>query len=111
MTAQIAADANQVPEASLLIGPLGVVELFRDDHPAPCCMHPHHGKMLLLMTRRNYLGLMGAGLSASALGFTDPAPEPDAADDDRERRMKWWHDARFGMFIHWGLYSVVGRHE
>ena len=25
--------------------------------------------------------------------------------------MKWWHDARFGMFIHWGLYSVLGRHE
>lgn len=30
---------------------------------------------------------------------------------DRLRRMKWWHDARFGMFIHWGLYSVLGRHE
>jgi len=25
--------------------------------------------------------------------------------------MKWWHEARFGMFIHWGLYSVMGRHE
>ncbi len=23
-----------------------------------------------------------------------------------EARMKWWHDARFGMFIHWGVYSV-----
>ena len=63
------------------------------------------------MTRRNYLGLIGAGLSASALGIGDPAPEPDASDEDRARRMKWWHDARFGMFIHWGLYSVVGRHE
>ena len=21
-------------------------------------------------------------------------------------RMKWWRDARFGMFIHWGLYAV-----
>ena len=20
--------------------------------------------------------------------------------------MKWWRDARFGMFIHWGVYSV-----
>jgi len=29
----------------------------------------------------------------------------------RARRMKWWHDARFGMFIHWGLYSQLGRHE
>jgi len=30
---------------------------------------------------------------------------------DRIRRMKWWHEARFGMFIHWGLYSLIGRHE
>jgi alpha-L-fucosidase len=59
----------------------------------------------LFMTRRNYLGLIGAGLTASALGMAD------TADDDREKRMQWWHDARFGMFIHWGLYSVVGRHE
>ena len=20
--------------------------------------------------------------------------------------MKWWREARFGLFIHWGLYSV-----
>ena len=26
-------------------------------------------------------------------------------------RMKWWHEARFGMFVHWGLYSQLGRHE
>jgi alpha-L-fucosidase len=25
--------------------------------------------------------------------------------------MTWWHEATFGMFIHWGLYSVLGRHE
>ncbi|HEX41295.1 MAG TPA: alpha-L-fucosidase, partial [Phycisphaerales bacterium] len=24
----------------------------------------------------------------------------------RDERMAWWRDARFGMFIHWGLYSV-----
>jgi alpha-L-fucosidase len=30
---------------------------------------------------------------------------------DRDRRMQWWHEARFGMFIHFGLYSVLGRHE
>jgi alpha-L-fucosidase len=24
----------------------------------------------------------------------------------RDARMAWWRDARFGMFIHWGLYSV-----
>src|ERR1044072_8104668 len=24
----------------------------------------------------------------------------------KEQRMKWWEDARFGLFIHWGLCSV-----
>jgi alpha-L-fucosidase len=23
-----------------------------------------------------------------------------------DARMKWWRDARFGMFIHWGIYAV-----
>ncbi len=23
-------------------------------------------------------------------------------------RLKWWEDARFGMFVHWGFYSVIG---
>ena len=22
--------------------------------------------------------------------------------------MEWWHEAKFGMFIHWGLYSIPG---
>src|SRR5215469_11606042 len=34
--------------------------------------------------------------------------EPSAA---KQERMKWWTDARFGMFIHWGLYSLGARHE
>jgi len=25
--------------------------------------------------------------------------------------MAWWTDARFGMFVHWGLYAQLGRHE
>ncbi len=24
----------------------------------------------------------------------------------KDQRMKWWREARFGMFIHWGLYAV-----
>jgi alpha-L-fucosidase len=29
----------------------------------------------------------------------------------RAERMRWWREARFGMFVHWGLYSQLGRHE
>ena len=25
--------------------------------------------------------------------------------------MQWWQEARFGMFIHWGVYSIPGRGE
>lgn len=25
---------------------------------------------------------------------------------NRDKRMEWWREARFGMFIHWGVYSV-----
>jgi alpha-L-fucosidase len=29
----------------------------------------------------------------------------------RDQRMGWWRRARYGMFIHFGLYSLLGRHE
>ncbi|NLD44519.1 MAG: alpha-L-fucosidase, partial [Chloroflexi bacterium] len=29
----------------------------------------------------------------------------------RAERMRWWHEARFGMFVHWGLYSQLARQE
>jgi alpha-L-fucosidase len=29
----------------------------------------------------------------------------------RAERIRWWQEARFGMFIHWGLYAQLGRHE
>ena len=28
------------------------------------------------------------------------------SDAQRTARMQWWRDARFGMFIHWGIYAV-----
>ena len=35
----------------------------------------------------------------------------EATAATRDRRMQWWREARFGMFVHFGLYSVLGRHE
>ena len=29
----------------------------------------------------------------------------------RDKRMQWWREARFGMFVHYGLYSQIGRNE
>ena len=61
--------------------------------------------------------------AALAAGTNDPAPSfsYSATSDTNnpayemwqqdygpthDARMKWWRDARFGMFIHWGVYSV-----
>ena len=38
--------------------------------------------------------------SASADPYANETPA------QRDARMKWWREARFGMFIHWGVYSV-----
>ena len=43
---------------------------------------------------------------------TQPVTHPIPAIQDtetpaqRDTRMAWWREARFGMFIHWGLYSI-----
>ena len=31
--------------------------------------------------------------------------------ETRDARMKWWREARFGMFVHWGIYAQLGLHE
>ena len=40
-----------------------------------------------------------------------PAQLPKETESQKMQRMKWWTDARFGMFIHWGLYAMPARHE
>jgi alpha-L-fucosidase len=52
-------------------------------------------------------GLCLLGLAA-ATAAAPPGPETEA---ERAARMKWWTEARFGMFIHWGLYALPARHE
>jgi alpha-L-fucosidase len=43
-----------------------------------------------------------AELSSTA----SPDPYANETSAQRDARMKWWREARFGMFIHWGIYSV-----
>jgi alpha-L-fucosidase len=35
-----------------------------------------------------------------------PAIQDTETPAQRDARMAWWREARFGMFIHWGLYSI-----
>src|SRR6202166_2342354 len=69
--------------------------------------------------RRDWLIATSASLAATAFPASalstvafGTSAEPQTGDQSgRERRMQWWHEAKFGMFIHWVLYSVLGRHE
>ena len=40
-----------------------------------------------------------------------PATVQAETQEQRNERMAWWRDARFGMFIHWGVYALPARHE
>ena len=42
-------------------------------------------------------------LTLNAQPVTTGSPETKT---QRDERMRWWREARFGMFIHWGLYAV-----
>ena len=33
------------------------------------------------------------------------------SEQQEQEQLSWWTQARFGMFIHWGLYSMPARHE
>ena len=55
------------------------------------------------------LAVGGRAQAAKAAGKRDPLPGAPTAD--QVRRMAWWHAAKFGMFIHFGLYSQHARHE
>lgn len=51
-------------------------------------------------------------LIATLAWLGSPVPRLDAATpaaetaDAKAERMQWWADARFGLFLHWGLYAV-----
>jgi alpha-L-fucosidase len=48
-----------------------------------------------------------ARLAATALALlTAAGPALAQAERDDDHRMAWWREARFGLFIHWGLYAV-----
>ena len=62
-------------------------------------------KTNLILSALGAVLLVLTGLAAAA---KTAAVETEA---ERQARMKWWTEARFGMFIHWGLYALPARHE
>ncbi len=70
------------------------------------------------MKRRTFLQTSVAALASTRAAhlLAHPANErpsqqtqhiSDIAIDTNDARMAWWREARFGMFVHWGLYAIL----
>jgi alpha-L-fucosidase len=64
--------------------------------------------------RREHLKVLLAGVAGSSLAHLPPVAAESldqiaSPPPDHDRRIQWWREAKFGMFIHWGLYSILGR--
>ncbi len=62
--------------------------------------------MLKYLTKGFVLSLVSLVWLSAACRADAPAASPQQeTKEQRDARMAWFRDARFGMFIHWGLYS------
>jgi alpha-L-fucosidase len=61
--------------------------------------------------RTKALKLLIAAIVLLAVSQISMAQLPKETEAAKTKRMMWWTDARFGMFIHWGLYALPARHE
>ena len=62
------------------------------------------------LSRRQFVGSV-AGMAAAAalsqtMAQTAPSTPPTTVPANPDPRLDWWRQAKFGMFIHWGLYCI-----
>jgi alpha-L-fucosidase len=67
-------------------------------------------KMVCNLRRSLLMGVMLVIVTLSQVQLF-PATVQAETQEQRNDRMAWWRDARFGMFIHWGVYALPARHE
>ena len=61
---------------------------------------------LLATTAASFAQLQGSKPDTTPTVHPVPAIQDTETSAQRDARMQWWREARFGMFIHWGLYSM-----
>jgi alpha-L-fucosidase len=52
-----------------------------------------------------------AGFLGALAGRAASEAKPPPAASEATAPSAWWRQARFGIFVHWGLYSILGRGE
>ena len=63
-------------------------------------MRPELKCLTLLTAALSVSGMLSADESNSSVAASAPRPYPE--------HLRWWADARLGMFIHWGPVSLKG---
>src|SRR4051812_33202541 len=61
------------------------------------------------MERMRQLPCLSLKVAASLLAMAAAAqnlPKPLPAPKSQDQKMQWFRDAKFGLFIHWGLYAI-----
>ena len=66
-------------------------------------------RVLTVMRVCQFIYVLAAALLCANLSPAQEAPAVSApsqeSPEQRDARMKWWRDAKFGMFIHYGVFS------
>src|SRR5437868_10116138 len=50
--------------------------------------------------------VVGAALAAVVATAGAQAPATRPPDPAKEKRLEWFREAKYGLFIHWGLYAL-----
>ncbi len=54
----------------------------------------------------SYAQLAGSKADTQPVHHPVPSVQDTETPAQKDARMEWWREARFGMFIHWGIYSI-----
>ncbi len=55
----------------------------------------------------SFLALVVSGQVEKSFATSDPPPASlQETPEQRATRMRWWREAKFGLFLHWGVYAV-----
>ena len=66
-----------------------------------------------MITIRNRAAALAAGLLAFSALYAPASAQigEGQVPPERAAARAWFQDAKFGMFIHWGVYSLLGQGE
>ena len=60
---------------------------------------------------RRALGVSAVVVVLAGLAGAAPAQQGYTPSPENRKARQWFQDARFGLFIHWGVYAVAGEGE